>query len=253
MFMCRGSRIERMSHESECSLLVCDRRDSAVTGYGVSKALLSAIGVEGPLVEEHRSDLPSLRKWMSAHTRSDWLQWKSKELFDAAANFNSLRFVSEETYTHREFCPYGGEDDQDPYGADRQYTVIDSNSSAAIARDIDRFLRWCASNVPLVGDVLEDWDSSVVHGIHNAPVSAQPNYEAPRAEDGQGAEFFFSVFKTIREYLAYAGKLGLIAIYLNTQPRYLEEYRRLVSATFGGQHTSGSLYAAISETDDHGC
>jgi hypothetical protein len=217
-------------------MVVFDRRDTGVKEYLYTDAFAAMFSAPAGAAA---ADFSSVRKFMYGMTRSDWVKCQAKDLFDAAGGFDSLRFISEETCTHREFVvsdPKDLEKEGDIYGTDVQATLFDPADYDVIMQDIDRFIGWCANNVRLVEKLVEhDGEASILAGIYHTEPSDKPT---DLDDEGQGSRVLLCTFKSVRAYLAHAKQHGLRAVYMNEQYTSLDWYRKNagMNASHPGYH-----------------
>lgn len=147
-------------------------------------------------------------------TRSDWLKEAARRLLDAAGGFESLRFLSEQQETHREFAPFEAPG-SDGYGNDLRVTLFDPREYGAIAGEIDRLLAWCAAHVAQTLDALDfDNEATVLQAIHHTRAQDWPTPD----DEGQGVRTFFCLLQNVRVALLQARADGLCAVYVSEQP-----------------------------------
>lgn len=168
-------------------------------------------------------------------TQNNWFNLKCKKLLDATGCLDRLRFLSEETYTHREFKNYSSShpeaDESDPFGSDVKITVIDPEQSMYIVEAIGWLFLWCANNVRQVCRILDDIEENVLEGIYHAFTCDAPHLQAPKSHQGQGAQFMFCVLETVHEYLLYAHENNLIAEFRNSQPTHFGLWKQSTGNT----------------------
>lgn len=211
-----------MSHHSSFSMVVFDPRDGGARQYLSSNAFADLLGVPA---DDPAMEGPPLRRYLYGMTRSDWVKDVSAKLFDAAGSFDSLRFISEQTYTHREFVVgYGAKPaDPDPYGNDLKLTLFAPSELATLIVDVERFIRWCANNVPLVLELIEcDGEGAMLDAIYRTRARVNPT---DLDDEGQGGHSLICTLKSVRELLVHARRFGLSAVYVNDQFTSLEWYR----------------------------
>jgi hypothetical protein len=201
-----------MSHHSGFSFHAVDPRNPELERQLPSAAIAALVRAQG------LQPRPGAReRHIHGLTRSDWLKSVAATLLDAAGDFESLRFFSEQHETHREFVPLeaevvGGE--ASDYGNDLRVTLFDPRDCAAIAAEIDRLVAWCAAHVAETYAALDfDNEATVLQAIHHTRAQDWPTPD----DEGQGARTFFCLLKGVRQGLLQAQADGLCALYVNDQ------------------------------------
>ncbi len=199
-----------VSYSSGFGLVVLAKEDIPAYFGDMTASLL--LGDELSTLNKVTPDRQQLRKRMSGQTRSDWLKYVSKGVFDKIDSCDTLRFVSEERYTHTEIKQEGEE-----YGYEYQYTLIKGKDIDVILQDIDKFFTWCGANIQTASILINCSEGEVRDGVFNSFYCEDPNRQAPYGEDGDSGQFLFCVIKTIQALLFYAKNNNLYAVYINDQ------------------------------------
>ncbi|MFY9260899.1 MAG: tetratricopeptide repeat protein [Gallionella sp.] len=233
-----------MSYSSGFALAVFDQRDPCVKGEALTGAFTLWFGDHAALNDLDVSSIIPLRRFMSGWTRSCWTKCTAQTLFDAAGSFDSLRFISEQTYTHREFKTSESEPiefKEKTHGEDIQYTLFNPDDYEIVIVDIARFIHWCANNVLLVEKLIDcDGESGILAAIYHTPTSDSPT---DFDEEGQGINSLLSTLKTISEYLRHAQEHGLCAVYMNQEYTDWEWYKKTTNLDESHLGYYGKRYA----------
>jgi hypothetical protein len=192
--------------------------------------------------ETEPGELAHLSKYLIGQTRSNWLKDRLKDLLDAAGGLEILRFLSEESFTHREFNTWDtGPLEDKSGGCDYQHTVIPRDSYREVVEAIDWLFLWCKNNHTLVDRLVDDAEENVLDSLYR--VIESPEDEELKADEGQGVQFLFCVLKCVRNLLIHAHQHGLCAIYSNDQYLDFAYWKQLTALADGTQRIDGGIYA----------
>jgi len=212
-----------VSYSSGFGLVVLAKED--IPAYFGDRTASLLLGDELPALNKVTPEQQQLRKRMSGQTRNNCLKYVSKGVFDKIGSCDTLRFVSEERYTHTEV-----KQGDDKSGYEYQYTLIKGRDIDVILQDIDKFFIWCGANIQIASILINCSEGEVRDGVFNSYYCEDPNKQAPHGEDGDSGQFLFCVIKTIQALLFYAKNNNLCAIYSNAQYVSVDQKKQPVEA-----------------------
>ena len=165
-------------------------------------------GEKIPRIEEGANDAS---RDMFIATRNNWLPIRLKELF-RSSGIEGLRFLSGETYTHQHKIVTEA-NGVVVWEETQALTVLNPHYDEVIS-SIDRLRQWCISNPDVAAKILDIYPKDLGKSIESAFFTL--NTDNDGFDDGQGADFTFSVLKTIGDLMRHAKHHECFAVYQMT-------------------------------------
>lgn len=217
-----------MSHHSGYHFYVFDRRDASARSMFETAAIADLLEIPTDKTDVS-AEYAKLRKSIGGMTRSDYFKMVNGTLLDEIGHLESLRFLSEQTFTHRQFYLHDKPDaeeciDPKAYGYEFQYTIFPFECYQAVIDDINRLINWCANHVDEACLASDGYDeSSLLSGLY-LPIDEN---ETHFSDDGYDAFWMLlTVLRRLKKLFEYAKTNNLCAVYVNEQYCTLEWYRK---------------------------
>ncbi|HZH44582.1 MAG TPA: hypothetical protein VEY50_10925 [Lysobacter sp.] len=170
-----------------------------------------------------QDDLDLAVRTIAASSRSDWFTQSCLRLLRDFPGYDSLRFLTREQVTHREFEPYdsppeGEAVNEELGGTHLLYTLLQGPALAEAADQMRHLLDEMRARPERVAASIEDGytGEDVAVAWQRARVCGRLNYEA--SEECDDIDGLLCGLVSMHEALALARQEGHVAIYTQTLP-----------------------------------